>query len=124
LGYARSTDTASTSAVTGGEGRTGVTSGQSSSDDHAAKRGFHLPADKLTLSATLASTLLLVPSSVCTAIIDPNWHHAMEEEFTALIASNTCDLVPHPVGSNIITNKWIFMHKFNPDSSLEQYKAR
>jgi hypothetical protein len=65
-----------------------------------------------------------VPSSVRAALIDPNWHRAMEEEFTALIANNTWDLVPRPVGSNVVTGKWIFKHKFNSDGSLERYKAR
>jgi hypothetical protein len=45
----------------------------------------------------------------------------MEEEFVALIANSTWDLVPHPVGSNVIIGKWIFKHKFNSDSSLEWY---
>jgi hypothetical protein len=54
-----------------------------------AKRGFQLPADRLNLSATSASTLSPVPSSVRTALIDPNWRRAMEEEFAALIANNT-----------------------------------
>jgi branched-subunit amino acid transport protein len=53
-----------------------------------AKRGFRLPVDRLTLSATLVSTLSPVPSSVCAALVDPNWHHTMEEEFAALIANN------------------------------------
>jgi hypothetical protein len=64
-----------------------------------------------------------VPSSVLTTLIDSNWHRTMEEEFAALIANNTWDLVPCPVGSNIVTDKWIFKHKFNSDGSLEQYKA-
>jgi hypothetical protein len=54
-----------------------------------AKRGFRLSAHRLTLSATSASTLSLVPSSVRAALIDPNWCHAMEEEFAALIINNT-----------------------------------
>jgi hypothetical protein len=89
-----------------------------------AKRGFWLSADRLTLSATSASTLSPVPSSVRAALVDPNWRCAMEEEFAALIANNTWDLVPRPVGSNVVTGKWIFKHKFNSDGSLERYKAR
>jgi hypothetical protein len=58
------------------------------------------------------------------ALIDPNWCCAMKEEFAALIANNTWYLVPHPVGSNVITDKWIFKHKFNSNGSLEWYKAR
>jgi hypothetical protein len=33
------------------------------------------------------------------------------------------DLVPRPIGSNVVTGKWIFKHKFNFDGSLEWYKA-
>ncbi len=47
----------------------------------------------------------------------------MEEEFAALIVNNTWDLVPRPVGSNIITGKWIFKHKFKKGGSLDQYKT-
>jgi hypothetical protein len=120
-GYARATGTASTSAVTTDKDRTGGSSGQPSSDDHAGEEG--LPADKLTLSTTSALTLSPVPS-VCAALVDPNRRRGMEEEFAILIASNTWDLVPRPIGSNVITSKWIFKHKFNSDSSLERYKAR
>jgi hypothetical protein len=68
--------------------------------------------------------LSLVPSSVRAALINPNWCRVMEEEFATLITNNTWNLVPRPVGSNVITDKWIFKHKFNSDGSLEQYKAR
>jgi hypothetical protein len=33
-------------------------------------------------------------------------------------------LSSNPVGFNVITDKWIFKHKFNSDDSLERYKAR
>jgi hypothetical protein len=48
----------------------------------------------------------------------------MEEEYAALITNSTWDIVPRPVGSNVITGKWIFKHKFNPNSTLEWYKVR
>jgi hypothetical protein len=47
----------------------------------------------------------------------------MEEEYDALIANNTCDLVPHHVGSNVVIGKCTFKHKFNSDGTLEWYKA-
>jgi hypothetical protein len=87
------------------------------------KRGFRLPTDKLTQSATLSSPLSLVPTSVRAALTNPSWHRAMEEEYYALITNNTWDLVPHPVGSNVVTGKWIFKHKFNSDGTLERYKV-
>jgi hypothetical protein len=63
-------------------------------------------------------------SSVRTALVDLNWRHTMEEEFACLITNNTWDLVFRPVGSNVVTGKRIFKHKFNSDGSLEWYKAR
>jgi hypothetical protein len=53
------------------------------------KWSFRLPTDKLTLSATSASTLLPVPSFVHTSLVDLNWCCTMEEEFAALVANNT-----------------------------------
>jgi hypothetical protein len=48
----------------------------------------------------------------------------MEEEYDALITNKTWDIVPHSVGSNVVTGKWIFKHKFNSDDTLEWYKTR
>jgi hypothetical protein len=87
------------------------------------KRGFRLLANRLTLSITSTSTLSPMTSSVRAALIDLNWCRTIEEEFAALITNNTWDLVPHPVGSNVITEKRIFKYKFNSDGSLEWYKA-
>jgi hypothetical protein len=64
-----------------------------------------------------------VPTSVRAALTDPSWRRAMEEEYDALIANNTWELVLRPVGSNVVTGKWIFKHKFNSDGTLERYKA-
>jgi hypothetical protein len=88
------------------------------------KQGFWLSIDKLTLSATSSSPLSPMPTSVRAALADPSCCRAMEEEYNALITNNTWDLVPRPIGSNVITGKWIFKHKFNSDGTLEWYKAR
>ncbi|XP_021309205.1 uncharacterized protein LOC110432736 [Sorghum bicolor] len=65
-----------------------------------------------------------VPSSVREALLDPHWRRAMEEEYAALLANQTWDLVPRPPGSNIVTGKWIWTHKRRADGTLERYKAR
>jgi hypothetical protein len=88
------------------------------------KRGFRLPTDRLTLSATSSSPLSPVLTSVRAALANPSWRRAMEEEYDALITNNTWDLVTHPVGSNVIIGKCIFKNKFNSNDTLEQYKAR
>jgi hypothetical protein len=87
------------------------------------KQGFRLPTNKLTLLATSLSSLSLVSTSVRAAVTNPSWRRAMEEEYDALIANNTCDLVPHYVGSNVVIGKCTFKHKFNSDGTLERYKA-
>jgi hypothetical protein len=70
------------------------------------------------------SQVSLVPSSVCTAQLDPHWCWAMEKEYAALVANQTWDLVPRPPGTNVVTGKWIWMHKRRTDGTLERYKAR
>ena len=65
-----------------------------------------------------------VPSSVCAALLDPHWHHAMEEEYAALLANQTWDVVPRPPSANVVTGKWIWTHKRRADGTLERYKAR
>jgi hypothetical protein len=64
-----------------------------------------------------------VPTHIHATLANLYWSHAMEEEYDGLIANNTWDLVPRPVGSNVITSKWIFKHKFNSGNTLEWYKA-
>ncbi|WVZ91848.1 hypothetical protein U9M48_037970 [Paspalum notatum var. saurae] len=48
----------------------------------------------------------------------------MEEEYTTLLANQTWDLVPPPPGGNVVTGKWIWMHKRRADGTLDLYKAR
>ena len=89
-----------------------------------AKDGFRVLPDRLILAATTTSpTPSTIPSSVHAALVDPNWCMAMEDEYRALMSNGTWDLVPRPQGSNIITGKWVFMHKFCVDGTFDRYKA-
>ena len=83
-----------------------------------AKLGFRQPA------LFTAAPLSLIPKSFRSALADPNWRAAMEEEHAALLRNHTWDLVPRPPRANVVTGKWIFKHKLQADGSLERYKAR
>jgi hypothetical protein len=83
--------------------------------------------DRLILAADTTCTppdASPVPSSVRTALADPHWRRAFEEEYAALLANHTWDLVPCPPGTNMVTGKWLFRHKLTSDGSLDRYKAR
>uniref|UniRef100_A0ACD5Y5G8 Uncharacterized protein n=1 Tax=Avena sativa TaxID=4498 RepID=A0ACD5Y5G8_AVESA len=87
------------------------------------KHGIFRPNPKYAHIAT-TTTISPVPKSVRTALRDPVWLTAMQEEFRALTANKTWTLVPRPPGANIVTGKWPFRHKYKADGSLERYKAR
>jgi hypothetical protein len=70
------------------------------------KSGFRLPAQRLNLHAELSLSSL--PKNYKTALLDPNWAAAMQDEFSALITNNTWQLVPRPSNTNIVSGKWVF----------------
>jgi hypothetical protein len=43
----------------------------------------------------------------------------MDEEYTALMTNGTWDLVSRPRGGNVVTDKWMFKHKFKANETLE-----
>jgi hypothetical protein len=87
-----------------------------------ARAGIYKPNPKYTLAASGA--ISPVPRSIHSAIKDVHWYAAMKAEFDVLQANKTWTLVLQPPGARIITGKWVFKHKLNPDGTLERYKAR
>ena len=65
-----------------------------------------------------------VPTSHRTALSEPAWRAAMEDEFDALQRNQTWRLVPRPSGTNIVGSKWIFKTKLRPVGSIDKHKAR
>jgi hypothetical protein len=89
------------------------------------KDGFRVLSDRLILAATnMSPTPSPIASSIHTALADPNWRAAMDDEYGALMSNGTWDLVPRPQGSNVVTDKWVFTHKFRVDGTFDRYKAR
>jgi hypothetical protein len=69
-----------------------------------------------------------IPMSYDEAISDQKhgqeWAEAIQTEIDALKANKTWKEEKAPRGSNLVSTKWVFTIKTNPDGSLERYKAR
>jgi hypothetical protein len=88
-----------------------------------ARDGISKPNPKYAMTAT-TPTISPVPTSVRSALKDPHWLAAMQDEHNALLRNRTWTLVDRPPGARVISGKWVFKHKLNADGSLERYKAR
>ncbi|XP_021732721.1 uncharacterized protein LOC110699538 [Chenopodium quinoa] len=64
-----------------------------------------------------------LPRNPISALHDPTWKMAMDDEFHALINNKTWELVPRPPHVNVIRSMWIFTHKVKSDGSFERHKA-
>lgn len=58
------------------------------------------------------------------ALQHPHWMEAMNSELTALEENETWAVTTHPPGKKSIGCRWVFKTKYNPDGSIERYKAR
>ncbi|GKC02688.1 ribonuclease H-like domain-containing protein [Tanacetum coccineum] len=83
--------------------------------------GSNRPPERLNLHVFSVSPL---PKSYRDAFNDPNWQHAMYDEYNALIKNQTWTLVPRPPDANIVQCMWLFRHKYLADGSLSRCKAR
>uniref|UniRef100_A0A2N9EXT0 Uncharacterized protein n=1 Tax=Fagus sylvatica TaxID=28930 RepID=A0A2N9EXT0_FAGSY len=64
------------------------------------------------------------PKTVKSALHDPGWRAAMNDEMQALHQNHTWVLVPRQADMNIIGCRWIFKTKLHSDGSLDRLKAR
>ena len=64
------------------------------------------------------------PTSFTQASKHSKWCKAMFEEYNALIANNTWDLVPSQPSQNLVGSKWVYRAKYKFDGIVERYKAR
>lgn len=65
-----------------------------------------------------------LPKNHKQALQDHNWNAAMFDEYNALIKTGTWDLVPRPMGVNVVNCMWLFKHKYKSNGDLERHKAR
>jgi hypothetical protein len=52
------------------------------------------------------------------------WIEAMESEVNDLLANNTWELIKPPIGSNIVTGKWVYSIKRDSGGNFLKFKAR
>jgi hypothetical protein len=91
--------------------------------------GIFKPNPRYALASTSdqapsATEISPLPKSARAALKDPHWHAAMALELEALQKNRTWRLVDRLHSAHIVTGKWVFKHKLNPDGTLERYKAR
>ena len=65
-----------------------------------------------------------IPKSYVEALQVPAWKAAMDVEYAAFIQRETWTLVPRPTDANVVSCKWVYSLKYNPDGSVARYKAR
>ena len=85
--------------------------------NHTSK--FPLPT---SLHVSLSIPLELVNFS--SAIKQPEWVEAMQDEFNAIIHNKTWQLVPRPHNRPVIGCNWIYKTKPSTDNTSHKYKAR
>ena len=64
------------------------------------------------------------PSSYEEASLNPAWQKAMTQEFEALYANDTWDLIALPPNKQAVGCRWVYKVKHKADGSIERFKAR
>ena len=85
-------------------------------------RRIHLIEQALT--APIAESDVLSPTSAASAKLSPAWTASMIEELDCMERFGVWKLVPPPPGANIIDCKWVFRTKFDKRGLPSRLKSR
>ncbi|XP_028753068.1 uncharacterized protein LOC114712689 [Neltuma alba] len=66
----------------------------------------------------------ILPNNFKEAILDPNWKKAIKEELSALHKNKSWVISQLLSGKKTVGCKWVFTKKYNPDGSINKYKAK
>lgn len=86
------------------------------------KAGISKP--KAYLAKVVTDLSMTEPKSMKSALASPHWKQAMQQEYDALIRTNTWTLTSLPSNREPIGCKWVFRIKRNADGTIKKYKAR
>lgn len=84
------------------------------------KSGIVKPRHILSLATTTQES---DPTCYSQAVKHEKWKVAMADEYKALVANDTWDLVPADGIHNLVGCKWIYKTKYKSDSDIERHKA-
>ncbi|XP_041025484.1 uncharacterized mitochondrial protein AtMg00820-like [Juglans microcarpa x Juglans regia] len=79
------------------------------------------PFPKALIAET--DSLMVEPSCYTNAAKHPQWRHAMNQEFDALLRNGTWILVPPTDARNVIGSKWVYQINRKANGDVERYKA-
>ncbi|MDV3146689.1 MAG: reverse transcriptase domain-containing protein, partial [Sweet potato little leaf phytoplasma] len=88
-----------------------------------SKAGIFKPKCWLS-SVSVHSPSLTEPTCFKDAVKYAEWRDAMDKEYQALVENNTWTLVPPSSSLTVVSCKWVYRLKLQPDGSIERYKAR
>ena len=87
-----------------------------------AKSGIQKPNSRYAL--LVSKFVPEIPKNITEAMKHPGWNGAVGEEMTNIHMLDTWTLVPATPEMNILSSRWVFTVKFNPDGTVKQLKAR
>jgi hypothetical protein len=92
---------------------------------------FDLPNQEVAFAVSAKSQdpiRIPIPKSYSKAVTDPSygpeWRAAIQEEINSLQANNTWVEEKVPENTNLVSTKWVFTVKLQPDGTVERFKAR